>query len=154
LSTNDTLDRLRAAAARVAGSYGLEIFDVQFRREAGGSRFMFITFAYMMALAYAAAFVTYRTAVALGAGSSSVILGNLADAYLWVPGQEQKAMPVYRQAIELAVGTDFNVMGLSGKGKVAAPVVLLVETWAQLNGAPFITLLEMVDASTLFASST
>jgi ribosome maturation factor RimP len=36
LSTNETLDRLRAAAARVAGSYGLEIFDVQFRREAGG----------------------------------------------------------------------------------------------------------------------
>ena len=36
MSTNDTLDRLRAAAARVAGSYGLEIFDVQFRREAGG----------------------------------------------------------------------------------------------------------------------
>jgi ferrous iron transport protein B len=38
------------------------------RRETGGWRFMFITFAYMMALAYAAAFVTYRIAVALGAG--------------------------------------------------------------------------------------
>jgi ribosome maturation factor RimP len=36
LSTNETIDRLREAAARVAGSYGLEIFDVQFRREAGG----------------------------------------------------------------------------------------------------------------------
>ena len=30
------LDRLRATAARVAESYGLEIFDVQFRREAPG----------------------------------------------------------------------------------------------------------------------
>lgn len=31
-----TLDRLRSAAARIAESYGLEIFDVQFRREAPG----------------------------------------------------------------------------------------------------------------------
>ena len=38
------------------------------RRETGGWRFMFITFAYMLALAYLAAFVTYRVAVALGAG--------------------------------------------------------------------------------------
>ncbi|AMN44826.1 ferrous iron transporter B [Rhodoplanes sp. Z2-YC6860] len=38
------------------------------RRETGGWRYMFITFAYMLALAYAAAFITYRTAVALGAG--------------------------------------------------------------------------------------
>jgi ribosome maturation factor RimP len=30
------LDRLRATAARVAESHGLEIFDVQFRREASG----------------------------------------------------------------------------------------------------------------------
>ena len=30
------LDRLRATAARVAESHGLEIFDVQFRREAPG----------------------------------------------------------------------------------------------------------------------
>src|SRR3982751_4723468 len=30
------VDRVQALAARVAGSYGLEIFDVQFRREAGG----------------------------------------------------------------------------------------------------------------------
>lgn len=29
---------------------------------------MFITFAYMLTLAYAAAFITYRVAVALGAG--------------------------------------------------------------------------------------
>jgi ribosome maturation factor RimP len=36
LSTHASLDRLRDAAARVAGTYGLEIFDVQFRREAGG----------------------------------------------------------------------------------------------------------------------
>jgi len=38
------------------------------RRETGGWRFMFITFAYMMVLAYAAAFITYRIAVAMGAG--------------------------------------------------------------------------------------
>jgi ribosome maturation factor RimP len=31
-----TLDRLKSAAARIAESYGLEIFDVQFRREAPG----------------------------------------------------------------------------------------------------------------------
>jgi ribosome maturation factor RimP len=30
------VDEVRAAAARVAASYGLEIFDVQFRREAAG----------------------------------------------------------------------------------------------------------------------
>jgi ferrous iron transport protein B len=38
------------------------------KRETGGWRFMFITFAYMLALAYIAAFITYNTAVALGAG--------------------------------------------------------------------------------------
>ena len=38
------------------------------RRETGGWRFMFITFAYMLALAYVAAFITYRVAVVLGAG--------------------------------------------------------------------------------------
>jgi ferrous iron transport protein B len=38
------------------------------RRETGGWRFMFITFAYMLALAYLAAFITYRVAVILGAG--------------------------------------------------------------------------------------
>ncbi len=32
----DLIDKLRAIAERVAGSYGLEIFDVQYRREAGG----------------------------------------------------------------------------------------------------------------------
>jgi ribosome maturation factor RimP len=32
----DVVERARNLAARVAGSYGLEIFDVQFRREAGG----------------------------------------------------------------------------------------------------------------------
>jgi ribosome maturation factor RimP len=31
-----TLERIRAAAARVAQSYGLELFDVQFRRETVG----------------------------------------------------------------------------------------------------------------------
>jgi ribosome maturation factor RimP len=30
------VEQVRAAAARVAGGFGLEIFDVQFRREAGG----------------------------------------------------------------------------------------------------------------------
>lgn len=38
------------------------------KRETGGWRFMFITFAYMLGLAYAAAFITYHVAVALGAG--------------------------------------------------------------------------------------
>ena len=32
----DIIERLRTVAARVAASYGLEIFDVQFRREAPG----------------------------------------------------------------------------------------------------------------------
>lgn len=36
MSSADIVERLRAAATRVAGSHGLEIFDVQFRREAGG----------------------------------------------------------------------------------------------------------------------
>lgn len=38
------------------------------RRETGGWRWMFITFAYMLALAYIAAFIAYRAAVALGWG--------------------------------------------------------------------------------------
>jgi ferrous iron transport protein B len=38
------------------------------KRETGGWRWMAVTFAYMLALAYAAAFVTYNVAVALGAG--------------------------------------------------------------------------------------
>jgi ferrous iron transport protein B len=38
------------------------------RRETGGWRWMAITFGYMLALAYVAAFVTYNVAVALGAG--------------------------------------------------------------------------------------
>ena len=32
----DVIERVRDLAARVAGSYGLDVFDVQFRREAGG----------------------------------------------------------------------------------------------------------------------
>src|SRR3984957_18184996 len=32
----DIVEQVRELAARVAGTYGLEIFDVQFRREAGG----------------------------------------------------------------------------------------------------------------------
>jgi ferrous iron transport protein B len=38
------------------------------RRETGSWRWMAITFGYMLALAYVAAFVTYNVAVALGAG--------------------------------------------------------------------------------------
>jgi ferrous iron transport protein B len=38
------------------------------KRETGGWRFMFVTFAYMLALAYFAAFITYHIAGALGAG--------------------------------------------------------------------------------------
>jgi len=38
------------------------------RRETGGWRWMFITFAYMLALAYVAAFIAYHTAVAFGLG--------------------------------------------------------------------------------------
>ena len=33
---NDVVGRIRAIAERVAGSFGLELFDVQFRREAAG----------------------------------------------------------------------------------------------------------------------
>ena len=38
------------------------------KRETGGWRWMWITFFYMLALAYIAAFVTYRAALALGWG--------------------------------------------------------------------------------------
>jgi len=38
------------------------------RRETGGWRWLWVTFFYMLALAYLAAFVTYRVALALGAG--------------------------------------------------------------------------------------
>ncbi|EJW11784.1 Ferrous iron transport protein B [Rhodovulum sp. PH10] len=38
------------------------------KRETGGWRWVAVTFGYMLTLAYAAAFVTYNTAVALGAG--------------------------------------------------------------------------------------
>jgi ribosome maturation factor RimP len=33
---SDVVERVRRLAQRVAGTYGLDIFDVQFRREAGG----------------------------------------------------------------------------------------------------------------------
>ena len=36
MATGDVLGQVRDAAARVAAGYGLEIFDVQFRREAPG----------------------------------------------------------------------------------------------------------------------
>jgi ribosome maturation factor RimP len=36
LPSGDVIERVRDAAGRVAGGYGLEIFDVQFRREASG----------------------------------------------------------------------------------------------------------------------
>src|SRR5947209_16490310 len=32
----DVVEQVRALAGRVAGTYGLDIFDVQFRRESGG----------------------------------------------------------------------------------------------------------------------
>ena len=38
------------------------------KRETGSWRWMFVTFGYMLALAYVAAFITYQLAVALGAG--------------------------------------------------------------------------------------
>jgi ribosome maturation factor RimP len=36
LAAADVVEQVRQAASRVAGGYGLEIFDVQFRREARG----------------------------------------------------------------------------------------------------------------------
>jgi len=36
LSSGDVIERIRTIAGRVAAGYGLEIFDVQFRREAQG----------------------------------------------------------------------------------------------------------------------
>jgi ribosome maturation factor RimP len=36
MRAGDVLDQVRTEAARVAASYGLEIFDVQYRREASG----------------------------------------------------------------------------------------------------------------------
>jgi ferrous iron transport protein B len=38
------------------------------KRETGSWRWMFVTFGYMLALAYVAAFATYQIAVAFGAG--------------------------------------------------------------------------------------
>ena len=36
MGADTVVDKVRAIAERVAAGYGLEIFDVQFRREAGG----------------------------------------------------------------------------------------------------------------------
>ena len=36
MRAGDVLNQVRTEAARIAASYGLEIFDVQYRREAGG----------------------------------------------------------------------------------------------------------------------
>jgi len=36
MAAADVVGQVRAIADRVAASYGLEIFDVQFRREGGG----------------------------------------------------------------------------------------------------------------------
>jgi ribosome maturation factor RimP len=36
MATGDVVEQVRHAASRVASGYGLEIFDVQFRREASG----------------------------------------------------------------------------------------------------------------------
>jgi ferrous iron transport protein B len=38
------------------------------RRETGGWKWMWVTFFYMLTLAYLASFVTYQIAIALGAG--------------------------------------------------------------------------------------
>ena len=38
------------------------------RRETGGWRWLWVTFFYMVTLAYVAAFLTYRIAVAFGGG--------------------------------------------------------------------------------------
>jgi ferrous iron transport protein B len=40
------------------------------RRETGSWKYMALTFAYMLALAYLASLATYNVAVALGAGSA------------------------------------------------------------------------------------
>ena len=36
MASSDVIEQVRAVAGRVAASYGLELFDVQFRREASG----------------------------------------------------------------------------------------------------------------------
>jgi len=36
MASSDVIEQVRAIAGRVAASYGLELFDVQFRREASG----------------------------------------------------------------------------------------------------------------------
>ena len=36
MGASDVIAQVRSLAGRVAGTYGLDIFDVQFRREAGG----------------------------------------------------------------------------------------------------------------------
>jgi ferrous iron transport protein B len=38
------------------------------KRETGSWKWMWVTFGYMLALAYVAAFITYQTAVLFGAG--------------------------------------------------------------------------------------
>jgi hypothetical protein len=56
------------------------------RRETGGSKWMTITFGYMVALAYAASLVTYTIAVALRAGQSPSDVPMLgAHASNWEP---------------------------------------------------------------------
>ena len=39
----DVVDRVREAAERVAHGYGLEVFDVQFRRESAGMERVAVT---------------------------------------------------------------------------------------------------------------
>jgi ferrous iron transport protein B len=56
------------------------------RRETAGSKWMTITFGYMVALAYAASLVTYTIAVALRAGQSPSDVPMLAScASNWEP---------------------------------------------------------------------
>jgi ferrous iron transport protein B len=55
-------DRLAAVGVEVIGRLAV------IRRETGGWKWMAVTFACMLALAYAASLLTYNVAVALGAG--------------------------------------------------------------------------------------
>jgi len=51
---------------------------------------------------YPEAVPLFEQAVEKSSGANYTLEGNLADAYRWAPGFEQKAPPVYQKAIELA----------------------------------------------------
>ena len=63
-AADPALERLLGLASR----HGLPLTLAVIRRETGSWKWMWVTFSYMLALAYIAAFITYRTAVAFGAG--------------------------------------------------------------------------------------